>query len=101
MKHGRDPQLISSRDLKMFERYYYWTEIKRLRFDDAIQRLSKEEFFVSESRVMQILRRMIMSGATVDGKQISRPMFTGFKVTAKAALPKPQPEERQLTLCFE
>lgn len=99
MPRGRNKELLSSRDLKMFERYYYWTEIRRLRFDDTIKKLSEEEFFVSESRVMQIIRRMIQSGATVDGKRIERPMFTGFKVTSKASPLKSRPcVERQLSL---
>lgn len=91
---------MGSRDQRMYERYYYWTEIRRLRFDDTIKKLSEEEFFVSESRVMQIIRRMIQSGATVNGKHIERPLFTGFKVTStKVSLPKSQPcVERQLSL---
>lgn len=91
---------MESRDQRMFERYYYWTEIRRLRFDDTIKKLSEEEFFVSESRVMQIVRKIIQSGATVGGKQIKRPLFTGFKVAApKVCLPKAQPYvERQLSL---
>lgn len=99
MSRGRSKELISSRDLKMFERYYYWTEVRRLRFDDTIKKLSEEEFFVSESRVMQIVRRMIQEGATVDGKRIERPQFTGFKVVSKVSLPKSKPcVERQLSL---
>lgn len=90
MAHGRNKDLMSSRDQRMFERYYYWTEIRRLRMDDTIKKLSEEEFFVSESRVMQIVRKMIQNGATVDGKQIERPLFTGFKVGAKASAPKPK-----------
>lgn len=73
--------MIDARDQRMFERYYYWTEVKRLRFDDAVKKLSEEEFFVSESRVLQVVRRMIREGATVDGKQIERPLFTGFRVS--------------------
>ena len=65
MKRGRNKSLVAARDQRMFERYYYWTEIRRLRFDDAIRKLSEEEFFVSESRVMQVIRRMIQNGATV------------------------------------
>ena len=83
----------------MFERYYSWTEVRRLRFDDTIKKLSEEEFFVSESRVMQIVRRMIQSGATVDGKRIERPLFTGFKVNAKVSASKSQPVRvQQLSL---
>lgn len=81
MTKGRDKVLMEARDQRMFERYYYWTEVKRLRFDDAIRKLSEEEFFVSESRVLQVVRRMIREGATVEGRTIERPMFTGFRVT--------------------
>ena len=100
MAHGRNKELMESRDQRMFERYYYWTEIRRLRFDDTIKKLSEEEFFVSESRVMQIVRRMIQSGATCDGKQIARPLFTGFKVAAsKVSAPKARPvASQQLSL---
>lgn len=100
MKRGRNKSLVAARDQRMFERYYYWTEIRRLRFDDAIRKLSEEEFFVSESRVMQVIRRMIQNGATVDGKQIEKPLFTGFKVVgAKVCLPKSRPcVARQLSL---
>lgn len=79
MSKGRSKDLVAERDRRMFERYYYWTEVCRLRFDDAIQRLSREEFFISEARVLQVVRRMVQQGATVDGKGIDRPMFTGFR----------------------
>jgi hypothetical protein len=44
------------RDRKLVERYYYWTEVKRRRFDDAWKILSEQEFFLSEQRVIQIVR---------------------------------------------
>lgn len=81
MKKGRDSLLIEARDRRLFERYYYWTEVQRLRIDDTIRKLSKEEFFISESRVMHILREMILSGAEVDGHQIEKPLFSGFRVS--------------------
>ena len=97
MKKGRSQALISSRDRRMFERYYYWTEVRRLRFDDAIRRLSREEFFISEQRVIQVLRRMIQSGITVDGHSVERPLFAGFraarKTPASAACPDPSQSE--------
>lgn len=40
----------------MLRRYYYWTEIQRLRFDDALKQLSQKEFFISEKRIMAIIR---------------------------------------------
>lgn len=99
MAHGRSKELIESRDRKMFERYYYWTEIRRLRIDDTIKKLSEEEFFISKSRVMQVIRRMIQDGTTVNGNPVSRPQFTGFKVSPHRDLPKSRPcVERQLSL---
>lgn len=86
MSRGRDKHLIDERDRKLFERYYYWTEVKRLRFDDTIRKLSSEEFFISEGRVMQIIRRMIRDGATVGGASIPAAGFSGFRTSRKARL---------------
>lgn len=81
MGKGRDKELIAERNKRIYERYFYWTEIKRIRFDDALQILSKREFFLSESRIMQIIREMINSGYSIDGqKMIEKPLFIGFKV---------------------
>lgn len=81
MGKGRDKELITERNKRIYERYFYWTEIKRIRFDDALQILSKREFFLSESRIMQIIREMINSGYSIDGqKMIEKPLFIGFKV---------------------
>ena len=57
MSKGRDQELIELRDEALCRRYYYWTEEKRLRFDDALCILSKQEFFISEERIMSIIRR--------------------------------------------
>ena len=56
-KRGRDKNLIRLRDEKLIKRYYYWTEFKRRRFDDVLNILSKEEFFISEQRVDLIIRK--------------------------------------------
>lgn len=37
MGKGRDKELIKLRDEALCRRYYYWTEIQRLRFDDALK----------------------------------------------------------------
>lgn len=104
MAKGRDRILIDSRNIRIYERYYYWTEVKRLRFDDALKRLSTEEFFLSESRIMQIIRDMIQAGVTVDGKKIEKPLFTGFKIKSRCSSslpPKRQPYvEGQLFECL-
>ena len=57
MGKGRDKALIELRDEALCRRYYYWTEERRLRFDDALTLLSKKEFFISEERIMTIIRR--------------------------------------------
>jgi hypothetical protein len=63
MAKGRDKELIRRRDEALCRRYYYWTERQRLRFDDALKILSEREFFISEERIMAIIRRMLRSGA--------------------------------------
>ena len=57
MKKGRNRRLIERRDRKIVQRYYYWTEIKRLRFDDAVKKLSEEEFFLSENVIWHIIKQ--------------------------------------------
>lgn len=56
MPRGRNPQLIKKRDEALLRRYYYWTEVQRLRFDDALKVLSEQEFFLSVDRIMAIIR---------------------------------------------
>ena len=57
MPRGRSKELISKRDEALCRRYYYWTETQRLRFDDALKILSEQEFFISEERIMAIIRK--------------------------------------------
>lgn len=59
MSRGRNRELIEKRNEKLAQRWYYWTEQQRLRFDDALKILSQQEFFLSEDRVMTILREYI------------------------------------------
>ena len=63
MGKGRDKELIKLRDEALCRRYYYWTEIQRLRFDDALKVLSEREFFISEERIMAIIRRKTREGS--------------------------------------
>ena len=53
---GRNRELIERRNAQIVSRYYFWTEVQRLRFDDAVRHLSENEFFLSESRIIQILK---------------------------------------------
>ena len=57
MPKGRNKQLISNRNEALCRRWYYWTEQQRLRFDDALKILSSQEFFISEQRVLAIIRQ--------------------------------------------
>ena len=57
MAKGRSEELIRKRDETLIDRFIYWTETARLRYDDTIKVLSENEFFISESRVLQILRK--------------------------------------------
>lgn len=65
MGKGRDKELIRKRDEKLCRRYYFWTEVKRLRFDDALRLLSEEEFFISEERILAIIRKSSKYDSTV------------------------------------
>lgn len=57
MGKGRNRRLIERRNKKIVQRYYYWTEIRRLRFDDAVKKLSEEEFFLSENVIWHIIKQ--------------------------------------------
>lgn len=59
MPKGRNRELIEKRNEKLAQRWYYWTETQRLRFDDALKILSRQEFFLSEDRVLTIIREYI------------------------------------------
>lgn len=61
-KKGRNRHLIEMRNRKIVERYYYWTEVRRLRFDDAVKQLSENEFFLSEFVIWQILKKVSVPG---------------------------------------
>lgn len=57
MPKGRNKTLVANRDKALCRRWYYWTERRRLRFDDALRILSEQEFFLSEQRILSIIRR--------------------------------------------
>lgn len=71
-RKGRDKHLISLRDEKLIRRYYYWTEVERLRFDDALKVLSEQEFFISEERIMAIIRENLHKIADINIKPLPR-----------------------------
>ncbi len=72
MARGRNKNLIGLRDEALCRRYYYWTEKQRLRFDDALRILSEREFFLSEERIMAIIRRKSRDGSIADLSPVPR-----------------------------
>jgi hypothetical protein len=87
MPKGRDKELISKRNEALLRRYYHLTEKERLRFDDAIRVLSEKEFFISEERIMSIIRDY--------GHQIA-----GLVVAPVPKVRKPRLTAGQLSLLF-
>lgn len=91
MPKGRNKQLIDERDRKLFERFYYWFDVQRLRFDDVIYKLSHEEFFLAEATTLRIVKRMLTEGATVDGKAVKRSRYVGFRSSRRQSAAGGQP----------
>lgn len=80
-KKGRNQDLISLRDEALLRRWYYWTEIQRLRFDDALKVLSLQEFFISEERIMAIIRKNCNKLSDIEIKPV--PKVRKPKITAE------------------
>lgn len=55
-KPGKSQELLTLRNKKLIRRYYELTEVQRMRFDDALELLSREEFFISPKSILQIIR---------------------------------------------
>lgn len=72
MKKGRNSNLIALRDEALCRSYYRWTEVERLRFDDALRILSTQEFFISEERIMAIIRRHCHELKDIDVKPVPK-----------------------------
>jgi hypothetical protein len=54
-KKGRDKNLIDERNECLFCRFYFYSKLCRLRFEDVIEILSNE-FFLSSGRVAMIIQ---------------------------------------------
>lgn len=72
MPRGRNQELLSRRNEALLRRYYYWTEIQRLRFDDALTLLSEDEFWISEARIMTIVRQNCNKLGDIDVKPVPK-----------------------------
>ncbi|MCX6256841.1 MAG: transposase [Bacteroidia bacterium] len=56
MKKGRSKDLVKNRDINLVARFYYWNELKRIRFDDCINNLLNE-FYITEQTILLIIKR--------------------------------------------
>ena len=72
MGKGRDKELIKLRDEALCRRYYYWTEIQRLRFDDALKVLSEREFFISDMQISTLLGVIVGEGTDYNLKPVPK-----------------------------
>lgn len=53
---AKNKRLTNKRNLKLIERYFHYTEIKRRRFDDVLEILKEEEFFIEKNTIENILK---------------------------------------------
>lgn len=84
--------MIRLRDEALCRRYYELTERQRLRFDDALKVLSKREFFISEERIMAIIRRKVGELENIALKAV--PKVRMPKLTARQLELFAEPDER-------
>jgi hypothetical protein len=49
-------ELTELRNRKIIERFCWWTDVKRRRLDDVLVILSREEFFVSETTILRVIK---------------------------------------------
>ncbi len=80
----KDKELYTARNKRLFERYYYWTEVVRMRPDDALLKVAREEFFIAEKTAWNVILKMVRSGETVEGNTLSlqslkNSLFSGKK----------------------
>lgn len=84
MAKGRNKYLIEKRNEALCRRYHYWTEIQRLRFDDALRILSEQEFFISEERILAVVRENVSrlnDLAAVQVKKVKVPRLTAAQLS--------------------
>lgn len=84
MAKGRNKTLIELRDEDLLRRYYYWTEVQRLRFDDTLRILSRKEFYISEARIMAIIRQkcdMLKDIAVKPVPKVKKPRLTAIQLS--------------------
>lgn len=64
--------MLDKRNEAICRRFYYWTEIQRLRFDDALRILSQDEFFIGEDYLMRIIRENASKITDIEIKSVPK-----------------------------
>ena len=75
-KRGRSAKLIKRRDELMMIRYFYYTEVKRMRFDDVLRAMSEKEFFIE---TQTILNRLISLSDKMKERFNNKPSLSKLK----------------------
>ena len=53
---GRSKELIARRNKALVKRFHELHNVKKLRYDDVIRKLSLEEFFIAELTIERIIK---------------------------------------------
>lgn len=73
---------VTKRNRILTARYYYWTELRRRRFDDVLRILADDEFFVEERTVSNaLIEQDAFYNTLIDDRTTKRQlrrMFPGF-----------------------
>ncbi|MBL4705440.1 MAG: hypothetical protein JKY54_13035 [Flavobacteriales bacterium] len=56
MPRRKDERLLDARNRKIKNRFDFLYNTKRMRFDDVINKLKWEEFFIEEETIIRILK---------------------------------------------
>lgn len=78
-KKGRDIKLIQLRDEKLCERFVYHYEVCKIRLDEVLRILSEEEFFLSEQRIWNIIKRRSSALADEYIAQVKKPKVRAIR----------------------
>jgi pantoate kinase len=89
---GRSKHLINRRDDFLMVRYFYHTEVKRLRFDDVLKVMSEEEFFIE---TQTILNRLTCLADRMKERFVTKPTLTKLKELSGNFVTDVTPKEKE------
>ena len=83
MPKGRSKELIEQRNKKLYQRYRYLLDVRRMRYS-AVFEILEQEFFIAEGTILHILRSIINGKDTPS--EAPKREFTGFRGSRKRAV---------------